>query len=422
MKHRWPMMLPLTSRPFHVAVMLFLLPATGSAGAEREIHGRVVDEAGKPVAGVDVAYWWNANGPPTLMDKGGKPYDADTVEGAAAISAELGKMYPWGEKPAKTGLGGRFSISIGNSRHHLMAIDESSKRGGLAILPKDDEQTDIEIRLGPLVRVKGTLEGPAAGERPKGWSMVIVMVPDDPTRPLDSTRLALSGSVEARFEVSLPAGRYVLDAYTTRGNDADIEFARVIPDREILVTGKAPEIDVGVLRLSPFVPHVTTRIERAKAAGTWNDYTKHYGERLPPWHVVDARGVKKDVQISDFKGKWVLVYFWGMGCNPCLRTGIPNLSKFQDEHRADRDRFQVLSMCVDVDDDLKSMADLDKRLEPVVKHVWKKPIPFPVLLDPTFTTWERYGLTSFGTLILIDPEGKLVEGDEAVLAEKLKER
>jgi thiol-disulfide isomerase/thioredoxin len=177
-----------------------------------------------------------------------------------------------------------------------------------------------------------------------------------------------------------------------------------------------------MLHLSPFKLPITTRIERAKVAGAWDDYTKHYGEKLPPWHAIDARGVKKDVQISDFKGKWILVYFWGLSCKPCLRTGIPKLIKFQDEHHAENERFKILSMCVDVDEDLKSAADLDKKLEPVVKHVWGKPIPFPILLDPTFTTWERYGLTYFGTLILIDPEGNLVEGDETVLAEKLKER
>jgi hypothetical protein len=42
--------------------------------------------------------------------------------------------------------------------------------------------------------------------------------------------------------------------------------------------------------------------------------------------------------------------------------------------------------------------------------------------DSTFKTWERFGLPGLGTVILIDPEGKLVKGDEAMLAEKLKER
>ena len=69
------------------------------------------------------------------------------------------------------------------------------------------------------------------------------------------------------------------------------------------------------------------------------------------------------------------------------------------------------------------MADVDRALEPIVKHVWGgKTLPFPILLHPTFKTWMRFGLPGLGTVILIDPAGKLTKGDENVLAEKLKER
>jgi hypothetical protein len=69
------------------------------------------------------------------------------------------------------------------------------------------------------------------------------------------------------------------------------------------------------------------------------------------------------------------------------------------------------------------MADVDRALEPIVKNVWGgKTLPFPILLDSTFQTWERFGLPGLGTVILIDPEGRLTKGDEDVLAEKLKER
>jgi hypothetical protein len=62
-------------------------------------------------------------------------------------------------------------------------------------------------------------------------------------------------------------------------------------------------------------------------------------------------------------------------------------------------------------------------VQPIVKHVWGgTPLPFPILLGNTFQTWERFGLPGLGTVLLIDPEGNLLKGDEAVLAEKLKER
>lgn len=162
---------------------------------------------------------------------------------------------------------------------------------------------------------------------------------------------------------------------------------------------------------------------KAKAEGSWNDYTQHYGESPPQWHATDARGVSKDARIADFRGKWVLIDFWGLSCRPCLTKGLPKLVKFYEEHASQRDQFEILSICIDYEGELKSMADVDRALEPIIKHVWGgKALPFPILLDPTFKTWERYGLPGLGTVILIDPDGNLVEGDEAKLAEILKER
>ena len=131
------------------------------------------------------------------------------------------------------------------------------------------------------------------------------------------------------------------------------------------------------------------------------------------------RGAAKNVQLADFKGKWVLVDFWATSCIVCLKHDLPKLAKFCDDHKAERDRFEVLAICIDCTGEMKSMADVDRALEPIVKHVWGKPLPFPILLDPSMTTLERFGVPGYET-ILIDPDGKLVKGDETVLAEKLK--
>jgi hypothetical protein len=116
------------------------------------------------------------------------------------------------------------------------------------------------------------------------------------------------------------------------------------------------------------------------------------------------------------------VDFWGFGCVPCLKTGLPKLVKFYEDHKDQRDRFEILAICVDPDGEVKSMAEVDRRLEPIVQHVWGgKRLPFPILLDPTFQTWERFGLLGMGDVLLFDPEGRLVKGDETVLAEKLRQ-
>jgi hypothetical protein len=302
-----------------------------------------------------------------------------------------------------------------------MAMDSSRRRGGIGMIPKVGQAEPLEIHLAPLVTVRGSFEGPGPGQKPY-WTHVYIHLPADPSRPLHTTRLVSCGSFEAKFEIRLPPGKYTLQAYSQSADDSPLD-GELVPDKPLVLEAGGTDVDLGLLRFLPHRPYRETLEAKAKAEGTWSDYTRHYGEPSPAWHAVDARGVSKDVQIADFRGKWVLIDFWGLSCRPCLATGMPKLMRFYEEHAAQRDRFEILSICIDYEGHLQSMADLDRLLAPIVKHVWGgKTLPFPVLLDPTFKTWERFGIPGLGTVILIDPEGKLVKGDETVLAEKLKER
>ena len=221
--------------------------------------------------------------------------------------------------------------------------------------------------------------------------------------------------------MSLPPGRYVLDAYNLRLEDKEERLDGRI-EKEIVLTGDTAEIDLGVLMLSRVTRlNINQKIKQSQASGAMGDYTKRYGEKLPAWNIVDARGVSKDAQLADFKGKWVLVDFWALNCSACLTRDLPKLAKFYDDHKSQRDRFEILAVCIDCDEKMKSIAEVDQALEPIVKHVWGgKPLPFPLLLDPSITTLERFGVPGYRT-ILIDPDGRLAEGNETTLAGKLKE-
>ena len=61
--------------------------------------------------------------------------------------------------------------------------------------------------------------------------------------------------------MSLPPGRYLLNAYMQR--DDGSERAEVILDREIHPTAKISDIELGALRFSPFEPLPQERIVRA---------------------------------------------------------------------------------------------------------------------------------------------------------------
>jgi hypothetical protein len=95
--------------------------------------------------------------------------------------------------------------------------------------------------------------------------------------------------------------------------------------------------------------------------------------------------------------------------------------RFYDEHAAHRDEFEIVAFCIDHDGELKSLKDLDRQLKPVVENVWNgRQLPFPLLLDASFQTCESFGIDGFGKM-LIDPQGRLVQGDEKTLAKKLKD-
>lgn len=394
-----------------VALLLAALVDAAAATENRSVRGRVVDKKGEPVAGASIGHYWRANG--SGRDATGKLLDLSTFENQIEFWGHLGQMEVFSAEVVKSGPDGRFSVDVPTPFQALMAMDESRRQGGLVTLPLDEEDAPIQIRLQPLVKVKGRFEAPRGG-KPLEWTHVCAMIPEAPKRPLDTTRLVSCGSFEARFEMSLPPGRYTLYGYN------DPKDVHLSPEKEIVLTPGMRELDLGVLTLSPSLS-MQARIEQSKAAGRWANFAEHYGELPPRWHAVDARGASKDVRIEDFKGKWVLLDFWGPSCRTCMKTGMPKLMEFYEQHRQQREQFEILSICIDFEGEIKSMADLDRTLAPIVEHAWGgKQIPFPILLDPTFTTWERYGLPGLGTVLLVDPEGKLVKGDETDLAKMLK--
>ena len=398
-----------------LSLVLVSTAARTAVSAEIPVRGRIVDESGAPVVGAAVGYYWRANG--SGRDKDGKVLDLSRSENVKEFWAHLGEMVPAGDAPCVSGPDGRFELKTPDAYHAVMAVDRSNRRGGLVTLPKGRESDPVEIRVGPLVRVFGSIEGPSGTSRPT-WTHVYTLLPEDPTRPLDVIRLVGCGSFEARFEMWLPPGRYTLQAYDdTVGTDSP----HAVPDKVIDLDAGTPEVDLGALILEKTPPGVRARVEQSRVKGTLGDYKTMYGKRPPKWRVLDARGVSRDLTLDDLKGKWVLLEFWGLSCRPCLKTGLPGLMKFYEDHAARRDRFEILAVCVDPDDELKSMAEVDRALKPIVENEWGgKTLPFPVLLVPGYETWELFGLDGLGQKLLIDPEGRVVEGDEKFLAEKLR--
>ena len=100
----------------------------------------------------------------------------------------------------------------------------------------------------------------------------------------------------------------------------------------------------------------------------------------------------KKVNLSDYKGKFVLLNFWATWCAPC-RKEMPAMSNLHDEFGADA--LEVVGVHVG-----PSLAGVKKFLEAV-------PVSFTILMDKDMSL-ASWGVQGLPTTFLINPEGKLI--------------
>jgi thiol-disulfide isomerase/thioredoxin len=101
--------------------------------------------------------------------------------------------------------------------------------------------------------------------------------------------------------------------------------------------------------------------------------------------------------LSDYRGSYVLLDFWFIGCGPCERE-IPNLKlvhqKFKDRH------FSVIGIHI---------AGQDGEI--VEKYMDDRAMEYPMLIDrfdePIKKAYEPLGLRGYPTYFLITPAGEI---------------
>jgi len=111
--------------------------------------------------------------------------------------------------------------------------------------------------------------------------------------------------------------------------------------------------------------------------------------------------VSKALTIADLRGKVVLLDFWTLGCINCQHV-IPDLTHLESEFG---DSIAIIGVH-------SGKYDREHADDSVKEAVLRLGIEHPVVNDPDFVIWSKYGAQAWPTDVVIDPNGKIVGAHE----------
>lgn len=114
------------------------------------------------------------------------------------------------------------------------------------------------------------------------------------------------------------------------------------------------------------------------------------GTAAPGFTLKDLQG--KNVSLSDFKGKWVVLDFWGSWCGWCIK-GFPKLKEAYKEYAG---KLEVIGIdCNESEEDWR---------DGVAKHE----LPWVNVYNPSDSSLlNDYLISGFPTKVIVNPEGKI---------------
>lgn len=125
----------------------------------------------------------------------------------------------------------------------------------------------------------------------------------------------------------------------------------------------------------------------------------------PAFTLKDLQG--KDVSLSEFRGKWVILDFWGSWCGWCIK-GMPRLKEAYKEYVG---KVEIIG--IDCNETDQAWRD----------GVAKYELPWVNLYNPKDSgLLEQYLVEGFPTKVIISPEGKIAEitvGEDPAFYSKL---
>ncbi|MFF2887635.1 redoxin domain-containing protein [Paenibacillus sp. NPDC057967] len=125
------------------------------------------------------------------------------------------------------------------------------------------------------------------------------------------------------------------------------------------------------------------------------------GAEPPKFELADLDGNVRS--LSEFKGKPVVVNFWGTFCEPCVRE----MPEFERQYEKWKDHDLVI-LAINLSEDTLTVNNFVNRFD----------LSYPILRDVNRQTERSYGLRQYPTTFFIKPDGTLMEVKVGGMLEK----
>jgi len=135
--------------------------------------------------------------------------------------------------------------------------------------------------------------------------------------------------------------------------------------------------------------------ERSVAVSNEPIATNNSAETAPDFTLQNLQG--ETIELSDFRGKTVILNFWTTWCPPCHEE-IPELEAFHSEYVKDHPDVVLVGV---------NLTKEDHGEESVKSFVKGNLMTFPILLDPEGLAQKSYGILTIPTTYIIDQHGAI---------------